>query len=222
MKPETADLASGTQALYLDAVRNLASDCRRSPDDSPSEPVGWASIRTVPDPAINSRRRVMWAGMTSNDYTTVDGKVLHQPTGLTLQWPAAVQWTVTPGPYVLAPAPPARWLAADLYITEIPNGWSAQQMKLPNDASDDYFRFRRRFGSLRKVERIFPRADAGGPVPWNADLIRNVANLFFVSTDLSGYALGHPAFPDKLEFVAPGLPAALRQTLVNPFARPVT
>jgi hypothetical protein len=164
----------------------------------------------------------MWAGMTSNDYSTVDDKVLHQPTGLTLQWPAAVQWTVTPGPYVLAPASPARWLAADLYINEISEAGRAYQMKLPSSTYDDLLRFRRRIGRLSKVERIFPPVNASGPVPWNADLIGIVANLFFVSTDLSGYALGHSAFPDKLEFAAPGLPPALRRTVVNPFARPVT
>ena len=35
----TAGLASGTQALYLDAVRNLAAHYRRSPDELSEEEV---------------------------------------------------------------------------------------------------------------------------------------------------------------------------------------
>jgi hypothetical protein len=175
-------------------------------------------ILPVPDRAIDERRRLMWTGMTTSEYRSANGKMLHQPTGITLQWPAAVQWTVTPGPYLVAPAPPARWLA-ELHINRIPDAGRAYQMRQPCSTVQDHDRFRRRFGSFSTVERLLPMDD-GGSVPWDADLIIIVANLFFVSTDLGGYNYGHPAFPDKLEFAPPQLRASLRRTVVNPFARP--
>ena len=58
----TAGLASGTQALYLDAVRNLAAHYRRSPDDSARKrcvPIcsayvsgAWRSARSRPTTAV--------------------------------------------------------------------------------------------------------------------------------------------------------------------------
>jgi hypothetical protein len=161
----------------------------------------------------------MWAGMTSDEIELVERSMVHHPSGLSLKLPPAVQYTAPPGPYVLAPASPARWLA-ELYIDEISDMGRAYQMKLPSSTSDDLDRFRRRFGSLSKVERVVP-VNAEGAIPWDPELITIIAKLYFVKKDYGGYLMGHPAFPDKLEFCAPGIPPALRRTVVNPFARPV-